>query len=143
MLQRENYKYLVRKFINHVMVDGKKIRAEKHLYQSLMILKSREKSDPVVLFLEALRCTKPSIEIRSVRRGGATYQIPVPLTEKRAISLAMKWVVQAARQKKGMFSNCLANVLMEAAKSQGESVKKKENIQLDFEKTSEKTSYNE
>ena len=128
MFYRENYQYLIRKFINIIMVDGKKIKAEKHFYKSLMILKSREKNDPVVVFLEALNSSKPSIEIRSVRRGGATYQIPVPLSEKRAISLAMKWVVQAARQKKGVFSSSLANVLMEAAKNQGESVRKKENI---------------
>ena len=65
-----------------------------------------------------------------MRRGGATYQIPVPLKEKRGISLAMKWILQAARKKKGSFEKSLSYILLEASKNQGESVKKKESIHL-------------
>lgn len=129
-LEKKKVVYLVRKFVNHIMIDGKKTKAEYAFGKSLFFVKLKERQNPVVIFLKALNFSKPSVEVRSVRRGGATYQIPVPLREKRSISLSMKWILQAARKKEGFFPLNLANVLVEASKNQGESVKKKESIHL-------------
>jgi small subunit ribosomal protein S7 len=122
--------YLIRKFVNHLMISGKKTKAENLFDKSLLYIKEKEKKNPIFVFYDALEHSKPCVEVRSVRRGGATYQIPVPLKEKRGISLAMKWILQATRKKKGSFERNLSNVLIEASKNQGESVKKKESIHL-------------
>lgn len=128
--KKENVHFLIRKFINHLMVDGKKAKAERLFSKSLLFLKRKEKKNPMSVFFSALERSMPDVEVRSVRRGGATYQIPVPLKEKRGISLAMKWVLQSARKKKGPFEKTLSNVLLEASRSQGDSVKKKESLHL-------------
>lgn len=130
VLEKKKVVYLVRKFVNHIMIDGKKTKAETAFGKSLFFVKLKERQNPVIIFLKALNFSKPSVEVRSVRRGGATYQIPVPLREKRAISLSMKWILQAARKKEGLFPLNLANILVEASKNQGESVKKKESTHL-------------
>lgn len=130
VLEKKRVMYLMRKFVNHIMVDGKKTKAENVFEKSLFFVKLKEHKNPISIFLKALKFSKPLVEVRSVRRGGATYQIPVPLREKRAISLSMKWILQAARKKKGIFPLNLANILVEASKNQGESVKKKESIHL-------------
>lgn len=127
---KESIHYLIRKFINHLMISGKKAKAENMFEKSLLFIKEKEKKNPIYVFFCALEHSKPCVEVRSVRRGGATYQIPVPLKEKRGISLAMKWILQAARKKKGSFERNLSNVLLEASKNQGDSVKKKESIHL-------------
>lgn len=127
----ENYKktnYLIRKFINHLMVDGKKEKAEKIFLDSLNFIKLREKKEPLILFFYALYNSKPMIEIRSVRRGGASYQIPVPLKEKRSISLGIKVLLETAKKKGGSLSLNLAQTIIEASKNVGESVKKRESI---------------
>ena len=118
--------YLIRKFVNHIMFDGKKIKAEILFTNAL----SKLKGDPISVFLRALNNSKPFVDIRSVRRGGATYQIPVPLKHKRSLSLSMKWIINNARKKKGSFEKSLSYILLEASKNQGESVKKKESIHL-------------
>lgn len=130
MKKKENVYFLIRKFINHLMVDGKKAKAESLFEKSLLFLKERDKKNPIFVFFCALEHSTPYVEVRSVRRGGATYQIPVPLNEKRGISLAMKWILQAARKKKGPFEETLPSVLLEASKGQGESVRKKESLHL-------------
>jgi small subunit ribosomal protein S7 len=130
VLEKKKVMYLMRKFVNHIMVEGKKTKAERVFEKSLFFVKLKERQNPVLIFLKALNFSKAFVEVRSVRRGGATYQIPVPLKEKRAISLSMKWILQAAKKKKGVLSLNLASILVEASKSQGESVKKKESIHL-------------
>nr|YP_009237690.1 ribosomal protein S7 [Trachydiscus minutus]AML60699.1 ribosomal protein S7 [Trachydiscus minutus] len=130
VLEKKKVMYLMRKFVNHIMIDGKKRKAERVFEKSLFFVKLKERQNPVVIFFKALNLSKPFVEVRSVRRGGATYQIPVPLKEKRAISLSMKWILQAAKKKKGILSLNLANILVEASKNQGDSVKKKESIHL-------------
>lgn len=91
--------YLIRKFINHLMYDGKKEKAEKIFLNTLKILKLKENKDGILIFLKALEKCKPLVDIRFVRRGGASYQIPVPLKEKRSISLGIKWLLDSARKK--------------------------------------------
>lgn len=125
-----NNQYIARKFVNLLMMDGKKIKAERLLQNALLVVKKRESVDPMQVFLKALSCCKPSVEIRSVRRGGASYQIPVPLKEYRGISLSMKWIIQVARKRKGPFHMNLAVTLLEASKNQGDSVKKKDSIHM-------------
>ena len=120
--------YLIRKFINHLMLSGKKEKAEKIFLTSLHSIQQREKQNPLGIFLKALENSKPAVEVRSVRRGGATYQIPVPLREKRGISLGIKWLIQASRKKKASLAQNLSIALVEASKNSGESVKKKESI---------------
>lgn len=130
VIVKKSTEYLIRKFINHLMVDGKKMKAEHIFEKSLYYIKVKTNKNPVFIFLQALDCSKPCVEIRSVRRGGATYQIPVPLKEKRGISLSMKSILQVAKKKKGSLIINLANTLLEASKNQGESVKKKESLHL-------------
>lgn len=129
-MQFQNYShYIIRKFINHLIVEGKKEKAEKLLYSCFLDLCEKEKHDPFFVFLQAIKNSTPHVEVRSVRRGGATYQIPVPCYEKRGISLGMKWILESARKKKGnSFSKNLSSVLIESSKSLGESVKKRDLI---------------
>lgn len=123
--------YLIRKFINHLMYDGKKEKAEKIFSSCFFELWNKEKKDPFFIFLQALENSKPYVEIRSVRRGGATYQIPIPCQEKRGISLSMKSIVETARKKGGdSFAKNLATVLLESSKNLGESVKKRQALHL-------------
>jgi len=130
MLVQKDNQYLIHKFINHLMVDGKKLKAESLFEKSMIYIKEKEKKNPLDVFFHALEYSKPCVEIRSVRRGGATYQVPVPLKEKRGVSLAMKWILQAARKKKGSIEKNLSHILIEASKKQGDSVKKKDSIHL-------------
>lgn len=118
--------FLTRKFINHLMLDGKKEKAEKIFLTSLNIIRLKEQKDGIFVLFRALENSRPLIELRSVRRGGATYQVPVPLKENRSISLGIKWILEVARKKKGPFSETLSQVLIESSKNIGESVKKRE-----------------
>jgi len=124
--QKKQLSFLVRKFINHLMKDGKKNKAEKIFFSSLASLREKENKNPFFVFLLALKNSLPYVEVRSIRRGGATYQIPVPLYEHRALSLAMKWILQCARKKGKSMSVSLSQSILEASKNQGDSVKKRE-----------------
>lgn len=126
MQNNKKIHYLIRKFINHLMEDGKKEKAEKIFLDSLNHINFKEKKEGIFVLFQALENSKPLIEIRSVRRGGATYQIPVPLKEKRSISLGIKSLLEFAKRKKGPFYINLAQTLIEASKNLGESVKKRE-----------------
>jgi small subunit ribosomal protein S7 len=128
MQKGQKIHYLIRKFLNHLMVNGKKEKVEKIFLNSLDYIKFREEKNGISILFKALENCKPITEIRSIRRGGATYQIPVPLSEKRSISLAIKYLVESANKKKGSFSINLAQTLIEASKNLGESVKKRESI---------------
>ncbi|HIH2762827.1 MAG TPA: 30S ribosomal protein S7 [Candidatus Azoamicus sp.] len=90
---------LLSKFINYVMVSGKKSLAERIVYDALDIVKDKTKMDSMVVFEKALEHIKPIVEVRSRRVGGATYQVPVEVKPKRAVTLAMRWLVEFARKR--------------------------------------------
>ena len=119
----------VAKFINQLMRRGKKELARKILYRALEIVKEKSKKEPLEVFDGALKNVKPLLEVRSRRVGGATYQIPRPVSPERGTTLAMRWILETARKKKGKkMSEKLAEELIEAAENRGTAVKKKENI---------------
>ncbi len=116
------------KFVNILMLDGKKSTAEKIVYGALDTMSARAKGgDPVELFTKALENVRPVVEVKSRRVGGATYQVPVEVRAVRRTTLAMRWVVDAAR-KRGEKSMTLrlAGELMDAAEGRGSAVKKRE-----------------
>ncbi|WP_207062317.1 30S ribosomal protein S7 [Motiliproteus sp. SC1-56] len=117
------------KFMNHVMVSGKKSVAEKIVYGALDKLQERGASDPVEVFTKALEAVQPMVEVKSRRVGGATYQVPVEVRPSRRSALAMRWLVDAAR-KRGEKSMALrlAGEIGDAAEGRGAAVKKREDV---------------
>ena len=115
------------KFMNHVMVSGKKSVAEKIVYGALDRIKERASSDPLEIFDAALEAVAPSVEVKSRRVGGATYQVPVEVRPSRRTALAMRWLVDAARSRgeKSMPLR-LAGELMDAAEGRGSAVRRRE-----------------
>jgi small subunit ribosomal protein S7 len=117
----------VAKLINYVMRRGKKEKARKIVYGAFEILKEKTKKDPLEIFELAIKNVGPSLEVRSRRIGGATYQVPVEVKPERKLSLAMRWIVEAAKAKKGKpMKEKLAEELLEASQGKGAAVKKKE-----------------
>ncbi len=117
----------VAKFINHVMKEGKKETAKKIVYGAFEILKEKIKKEPLEIFEKSLTNVKPLLEVRPKRIGGATYQVPRPVSPERGLTLAMRWILDAARSKKGKaMREKLAEELIEAAENRGVAVKKKE-----------------
>ncbi len=121
---------LVAKFMNQLMVDGKKSIAEKIVYGAFDELeKSVQKESPVDVFKKVLNQVAPVVEVRSRRIGGATYQVPVEVRAKRRTALAMRWLVEAARKRKEKSMPArLAAELKEAMDGKGAAVKKKEDM---------------
>ncbi len=119
----------VTKLINYIMWDGKKSTAEKQVYKALEIIAEKAKvKNPVEIFELALSNTAPNMEVRSKRVGGANYQVPVEVRPSRRSALSMKWIIEAARGKKGApISEKLADEIIAASKNEGEAVKKREN----------------
>ena len=117
----------IAKFINHVMVSGKKAVAERIVYGALDRVRSRDGIDPVETFDKALDAIAPMVEVKSRRVGGATYQVPVEVRPSRRNALAMRWLVDSARSRseKSMAAR-LAGELMDAADGRGSAVKKRE-----------------
>jgi len=115
------------KFINVLMLDGKKSTAERIVYGALDQVSAKTKEDPLEVFSRALENVRPVVEVKSRRVGGATYQVPVEVRPQRRTALAMRWLVEAARKRgeKSMGMR-LANELMEAADNRGTAVKKRE-----------------
>ena len=120
----------VTKFINHLMWDGKKSIARKIMYLALEEIKKQAKTDnPLLIFEEAIKNVSPMVEVRSRRVGGATYQVPREVRSARRLTLAMRWIIQAARARKGhSMAEKLAAELLDASKNQGAAIKKKEDI---------------
>lgn len=118
---------LVTKFINTLMWAGKKSIAEQIFYGALAEIQKKTKQEPMDLFKVAVENAKPSLEVRSRRVGGATYQVPVEVRPERRQTLAIRWLVGAARERneRGMMSK-LANELIDAANNQGNAIKKKQ-----------------
>ena len=118
---------VIAKFINHVMVSGKKAVAERIVYGALNRVNARDGADPVEIFEKALDAIAPMVEVKSRRVGGATYQVPVEVRPSRRNALAMRWLVDSARSRseKSMAAR-LAGELMDAADGRGSAVKKRE-----------------
>jgi small subunit ribosomal protein S7 len=117
---------LGKKFVNRLMIGGKKSIAEKIFLQSLVLIQSVSNKNPIQVLILAIFNVKPVVEIRSIRMRGANYQVPIPLQENRRISLAIKWIVESANKKKGNPMKIkLKEEIILASKKQGESVKKK------------------
>ncbi|MFB3786947.1 MAG: 30S ribosomal protein S7 [bacterium] len=117
---------LVAKFINNLMERGQKSTAERIFYQALREIQKKSGQDPLEIFKNAIENTKPSLEVRSRRVGGATYQVPVEVRPERRQTLAIRWLIGAARARsdRGMTLK-LVGELMEAAANQGNAIKKK------------------
>ena len=117
----------VAKFINHVMVSGKKSVAERIVYGALSRIEERDRSDPVDVFEKALEAVAPVVEVKSRRVGGATYQVPVEVRPSRRQALAMRWLVESARSRgeKSMALR-LAGELMDASAGRGAAVRRRE-----------------
>jgi small subunit ribosomal protein S7 len=119
----------VAKFINVVMRSGKKSAAEKIVYGALDTMAERSKKDPIEMFNQALSNVRPLVEVKSRRVGGATYQVPVEVRSGRQTALAMRWVVDAARDRSGKsMAARMADELMDAAEKRGNAVKKREDV---------------
>jgi small subunit ribosomal protein S7 len=115
------------RFMNAIMLHGKKSGAERIVYGAFDKIESRTSRAPLELFHEALDNVKPPLEVRSRRVGGATYQVPVDIRAERRTSLAMRWLVRSARGRRGRsMSEKLAGELMDASTGQGAAVKRRE-----------------
>ena len=119
---------IVAKFINNLMKRGKKSLAEKIFYESIDKIKSQIKlDDGIEYFKKAIDNVAPILEVKSKRIGGATYQVPIEISESRRIALAMRWIIGFAQARKGQtMADRLASELIAAANNDGSSVKKKE-----------------
>jgi small subunit ribosomal protein S7 len=120
----------VAKLINYVMESGKKQTARAVVYRCFDTIKEKAKvENPVEVFENALKNTAPNVEVRSRRVGGANYQVPVEVRPERRQALSMKWIIDAARSKKGTeMHKKLADEIIAASKNEGEAVKKRENV---------------
>lgn len=117
------------KFMNHVMVSGKKSIAEKIVYGALDIVKEKLNRDPIEVFDEALSNIAPMVEVKSRRVGGATYQVPVEVRPSRRTALAMRWLVDYSRGRgEKSMPQRLAGELIDASQSKGSAVKKREDV---------------
>lgn len=120
---------LVQQVINKVMLDGKKSTAERIVYDALAIIAEKTGKDPIEQLEAALKVLTPQLEVRSRRVGGATYQVPVEVPARRAKTLAVRWLVEFARQRREKtMAQRLANELMDAINSQGGAFKRKDDI---------------
>ena len=118
---------ILSKFMNNLMLDGKKSVAESIVYGAMETMETRAKTDPIGLFHTALDNVKPQIEVRSRRVGGATYQVPVEVRPERAQALAIRWLITAARNRsETTMSARLSAELLDAANNRGNAVKKRE-----------------
>jgi small subunit ribosomal protein S7 len=120
---------LVQQVINKVMLDGKKSTAERIVYEALDLVAQRGEQNPVESLEASIRALTPTLEVRSRRVGGATYQVPVEVPSRRARTLAVRWLVEFARQRREKtMAQRLANELTDAAAQQGGAFKRKDDI---------------
>ena len=118
---------IIPKLINSIMYDGKKGIAEKIIYDAINKIKTKSKDEPINVFNEAINNIKPTVEVRSRRVGGATYQVPVEVSSRRKQALAIRWIIDAARKRneKTMIDR-LANEFLDATNKRGAAIKKNE-----------------
>jgi len=120
---------IVAKFVNCIMRKGKKSLAESIFYDSLDIINKSTKKDSLEVFKQALDNVKPVLEVKAKRIGGATYQVPIEVSSDRRTSLAMRWIIDYAKARKGKsMGEKLAQEIIDASKGEGTSIKKKEDI---------------
>jgi len=118
---------IIPKLINSIMFDGKKTIAEKIIYDAIDKIKSKSKEEPMTIFNEAIKNIKPTVEVRSRRVGGATYQVPVEVKTKRSQALALRWLINASRKRKDKnMSDKIFNEIYDAYQNRGAAIKKKE-----------------
>ena len=117
---------LISMFVNKLMRDGRKSLAERIMYTALDEIEEKEKRDPVEVFEQAVQNATPVVEVKPRRVGGATYQVPVDIRAERRMALALRWLLQSARARRGRtMSERLAAELIEAASNQGVTIKRK------------------
>ncbi len=120
----------VAKLINYIMQDGKKTTAQRIVYDAFALISEKTKEDPMDVFEKALKNVLPSLEVKSKRVGGANYQVPMSVRGDRRYVLAFRWIIAAARAKKGQpMAKRLANELTAAAIGEGDAVKKRQDVQ--------------
>ena len=118
---------LVARLINNVMIQGKKSIADSIVYNMLDYVKEQSKEDPLEVLLRAIDNIKPKVEVKSRRVGGATYQVPVEVSSDRQLTLTFRWLIQFAKARKGItISRALALEVLDAFKSQGNVIKKRD-----------------
>tara|TARA_B100001245_G_scaffold98859_1_gene71754 strand:- start:118 stop:588 length:471 start_codon:yes stop_codon:yes gene_type:complete len=118
---------VISKLINTVMTDGNKNKAEKIVYTALEKIKDKTKIDPMETFTKAISNVRPSVEVRSRRVGGATYQVPVEVKSKRSQALALRWIILASKKRKNKtMAEKLFYELMDASQLKGSAIKKRE-----------------
>ena len=121
---------IVGKFINQLMKGGKKSTARRVVYRAFDLIKKQSKQEPVEVFEKALKTVGPTVEVRPRRVGGATYQVPLEVKDKRRLGLAMRWIIAASKAKKGKaMEEKLAQEILAAFKNEGEAIKKKINVE--------------
>ncbi|MCZ8343846.1 MAG: 30S ribosomal protein S7 [Leptospira sp.] len=120
---------VISKFINCLMVDGKKSVAEAVFYDALEVIQKKTGQDPYQVFQEALENAKPQVEVKSRRVGGVTYQVPIEVRPERRLALGIRWLIRYSRDRnEKSMKNKLAAEFMEAQKGTGSAIKKKEDI---------------
>ena len=118
---------IIPKLINSIMNDGKKTIAEKIIYEAIDKIKSKSKEEPINIFNEAINNLRPTVEVRSRRVGGATYQVPVEVKSKRSQALALRWLIEASRKRKDkQMADKIFNEIYDAYQNKGSAIKKKE-----------------
>ena len=119
----------ITKFVNKIMKNGKKSTAQRVVYGALDVISEKTKSDPLEVFETALQNVGPALEVRGRRIGGANYQIPYPVSPERKLALAMRWILEAVRSRKGSaMAEKLAQELIDASTNQGTAIKKREDV---------------
>ena len=118
---------IIPKLINSIMYNGKKTIAEKIVYEAMEKIKTKSKEEPINVFNEAIGKIRPTVEVRSRRVGGATYQVPVEVKTNRSQALAIRWLINASRKRKDKkMSDRIFNEIYDASQSKGAAIKKKE-----------------
>jgi len=118
---------VITKFINSLMIDGKKTVAEKIVYKTFDIIKEKSKQDPLEVFNEAIKNVKPNLEVKSRRVGGATYQVPVDVKSDRAQALAIRWLIESSKKRGDKtMQERLSKEFLDASTNKGNAIKKKE-----------------
>ena len=121
------HQVIVARLINKVLSEGKKSTAERIVYEALKVMEQQEQKEPVSILEQAVRNATPLLEVKPRRVGGATYQVPVEVSTDRGLSLALRWLVNAARARTGKpMAEKLASELIDASKGQGVTIKKRE-----------------
>jgi small subunit ribosomal protein S7 len=120
----------IAKFINYLMIDGKKSVAQRVMYNALEIISNETKQDAIEVFDQAIKNVVPSLEVKSRRVGGANYQVPMPVRGERRYTLAYRWILSTVRGKKGRpLAELLAKELIAASQGEGDAMKKKQDVQ--------------